>query len=264
MTSHEIRNPLSAVLHLADDIYQTSKDLLSYTELSYEHIEKETLQSALTSTCASAETILSCVLHQKRIVDDILVVSRLESGVLVVTPVPTQPSHLIQTALKMFEAEVRTSNTTLTFIEDDSLEVLSIDHLLFDSSRVLQILVNLVGNAIKFTKLEETRKIKVIMAAALTRPSEKTADIEYIPISEIPQVQAFDEDGEVVWLSLSVIDSGRGLSSSEKQRLFKRFSQATKKTHTQVDTSLTIISFRRLRLVIVWRFGFRYYLSSSA
>ena len=72
-------------------------------------------------------------MHQKRIIDDILTLSRLDSNLLHVSPEPSQPLQLVQGALKMFESELKRANTTLDFIAEDSLEKLQLSpsHQLF-------------------------------------------------------------------------------------------------------------------------------------
>jgi signal transduction histidine kinase len=52
----------------------------------------------------------------------------------------------------MFDAEVKRAETKLEFIEHKSLFDVKVEWVLLDCSRVLQVLINLVTNAIKFTK----------------------------------------------------------------------------------------------------------------
>lgn len=230
MTSHEIRNPLSAVLHLAEEIFTNSGEILDMPQVrGIPKLQQESAKDMLKGMVEAAETITACVLHQKRIVDDILVLSRLDSELLTVTPVATQPKDLITSALKMFEAEVRTAKMPLDFIEDRSLHDLDVQWLMFDPNRVIQILVNLVGNAIKFTKTQEVRQITVSMSASLERPTDVPSDIDFVPLQSgsdyMGKGYSENGDGEVVYLSLGVSDTGQGLSGSEKKVLFQRFSQ---------------------------------------
>lgn len=205
-------------------------------------------RTALESTAEAAETIIACVLHQRRIVDDILVISRIDSDLLHVTPVATPVRDAIQGSLRLFQAEARAVKTSLSLIEDASLEELGVKWLMLDPNRVTQILVNLVGNALKFTKSQKSKSIQITLSASLTRPSEKDGDMEYVPVGHDFREKKgqYNVEGEVVWLSLSVRDSGKGLSLDEKKGLFKKFHQATKKTHTKVCWQGFSLSLRQI------------------
>jgi hypothetical protein len=75
-------------------------------------------------------------------VDDILTLSKLDSQLLLVTPVDAQPLTVAQRALKMHEGELQTADIQLKFVVDDSYKKLGIDWVKFDPSRVLQVLVS--------------------------------------------------------------------------------------------------------------------------
>lgn len=231
MTCHEIRNPLSAVLHLAEEIYATSQDSLDVLPAA------DATRASQERNMLATETIIACVLHQKRVVDDILVVSRIDSDLLHVNPTATQVRTAVKGCLKFFDAEVRAHSISLSLIEDASLHNLGVGRLMLDPNRVTQILINLVGNAIKFTKTQKKRTICVNMMASLSRPSDTKPGMEYVPVGLDFNGKGFQDDaGEVVWLGFSVRDSGRGLSPAEKQQLLQRFQQPRKKTYTEVSS----------------------------
>lgn len=248
MISHEIRNPLSAVLHCADEIISTLNECLSLTPppspktangafcIYNPNIDK--LKSTIENTVDAAETIAYCVQHQKRIVDDVLTLSKLDSALLTIAPTAVQPAMIVQDALKMFEGELRTADISLTFHQDRSMEELNIDWLLLDPSRILQVLINLTTNAIKFTRDQTKRKITVKIAASLKRPSEVADGIEYFPQRKSQQVtEPSSPVIDPIYLSLAVQDTGRGLSQDEKKLLFNRFSQGSPKTHVKYGGS---------------------------
>src|SRR5436305_2093355 len=113
-------------------------------------------------------------MHQKRIIDDILTLSRLDSNLLVVCHEASQPVELIRNALKMFDAELKRADTRLDFVEHTSNSNLQVHWTLLDPSRVLQVLINLNTHALKFPRTEPTRQITVNMTASLDPPSSHT------------------------------------------------------------------------------------------
>ena len=77
MVSHEIRNPLSAVLHLAEEIKEIATSMKGAKSVEDEQVGE---------ILDSADTILLCVSHQNTLVDDILSFSKLDSMMLSLVP----------------------------------------------------------------------------------------------------------------------------------------------------------------------------------
>ncbi|KAI9682361.1 MAG: hypothetical protein M1817_000415 [Caeruleum heppii] len=236
ITSHEMRNPLSAILQCADEV---STSLSNY--VSGQDQDVVVPSQLIESNIDAAQTIALCAQHQKRIVDDILTLSKLDSALLLVTPVDVQPVAVVQRALKMFENELETSHMEMRFQILDSYRELGLDWVRLDPSRLLQVLINLTGNAIKFTKSQQYRTINVRIGASLDKPShDATSGVSYFP----PRSQREDittgadwGEGEGVYLHFDVQDTGRGLTEDEKKLLFLRFSQASPRTHVQYGGS---------------------------
>lgn len=249
MISHEIRNPLSAQLHCAEEIISLANAYLSATESAWPLSELLSdfdrppgLEKLLDTAREAAQIISYCVHHQKRIVDDVLTLSKLDSNLLTIAPTPVQPVKLAQDAFKMFEGELRTADIKLAFKEDPSIRGLKVDWVNLDPGRILQILVNLAGNALKFTRDEAERKITVSISASLEAPSRLDTDIRYFPQSKgrresIPAPPCDSSSSERVYLSWAVEDTGRGISPEEQTVLFQRFSQASPKTHSKYGGS---------------------------
>jgi signal transduction histidine kinase len=191
----------------------------------------------LIGTCFdSIDTIQACAMHQKRIVDDILTLSKLDSKLLDISPIIIQPAALLQDSYKMFKEEASKSRVSLEVCCDRSFTNMNIDYAILDPSRVLQILINLLTNAIKFTSPQSKRKVEVIMGAS--RDTEKRQGVQYVPQKSLRQDflnQREWGDGESFYLHFTVKDTGCGLSPEHKEKLFLRFSQATPRTHVQVS-----------------------------
>ena len=224
-----MRNPLSALLGCADEIIASLKQYKSSLSSPGTDSYGITLDNLnlVDEAMEAADTIIYCAMHQKRIIDDILTLSRLDSNLLLVSPAPSQPIQLVRIALKMFEAELKRADTRLDFIEQETLRNFEIEWTLLDPSRVLQVLINLVTNAIKFTRTEARRHIVITMGASLTKPSEANEfGVQYVQKNAASSDQTHKVEwgnGEVIYLSIAVTDTGRGLSEKEKRNLFHLF-----------------------------------------
>ena len=234
ITSHEMRNPLSAILQCADEI------TTSMTDLKGSNFVQGGLEELVQNAIDASGIIALCAQHQKRIVDDILTLSKLDSALLLVTPCDVMPKTVVQRALKIFDGEVHTADIKLNFKVDESIEKLGIEWVKLDPSRLLQVLINLTTNAIKFTTTEEKRIINVTLAASLDRPSKDGSIVSYFPPRSKKKDLTTSPDwgtGERVYLHFAVQDTGRGLTDDEKKLLFIRFSQASPRTHVQYGGS---------------------------
>ncbi|OCL05665.1 hypothetical protein AOQ84DRAFT_93812 [Glonium stellatum] len=239
MTSHEIRNPLSAIIQTADGILTSLQQPIEGVSdahdaeiLGYDDVQEDIADAA--------KTIILCAQHQKRIVDDILTLSKLDSNLLEVSPEKVQPVVLVQRAVKMYEAELQSADIDVNVSVDPSYESLSIDTVLVDPSRVLQVLINLLTNAIKFTQARQQRSITIYLSASLSRPSVGKHNVSYIPQrASRPERSPSPEwgTGEDIYLQYAVQDTGRGLNEEEMKLLFLRFSQTSPKTHSQYGGS---------------------------
>lgn len=242
ITSHEMRNPLSAIVQSADGIasslleYQSSsKTPIVSNELvenNLEAIHIINVRYRIVHYCrppADQHDRQLCAQHQGRIINDVLTLSKLDSAMLQVSPIPAQPPVVVKGVLKMFEGEVMSHDIELDFSFEKSYQHFHIEWVMMDPSRVTQILVNLITNAIKFTRSGEKREIRVSVGGSDTKPPNgERVDLEWFPSRGIGSKKdlTFDEEwgkGDPVFVYFSVKDTGRGVSSEEKARLFHRF-----------------------------------------
>ena len=234
-TSHEMRNPLSAIMQCADGI------LSSYSFSDGKSPNQMTHSVLLEQTLESAQTIAQCAQHMRHIVDDILTVSKLDSGLLVITPVDAQPESVIRHAVKMFDSEAKAAGVDLFFTVDRSYRILGMDWVSLDPTRVLQILINLLTNAIKFTRLEKkTRHVTITLAASATEPVSTPEGVQFIEnklVGEDHQLEQDWKQGHTQFIQFSVSDTGRGLTQEQTKSLFTRFTQASPRTHVHYGGS---------------------------
>ncbi|KAF2165007.1 hypothetical protein M409DRAFT_67675 [Zasmidium cellare ATCC 36951] len=238
MTSHELRNPLSAILQSADSIVSTLDAAGPGSSLRDEEISLSA--RTVEEIVDAAQTIILCAQHQKRIVDDILTLSKLDASLLVISPEKVQPPMLVTKALKMYEAEIARAGIDAQLCIEPSYEELGVDWVILDPSRLLQVVINLLTNSIKFTQYSTERRIKVCLGASYQAPSGKHHGISFVPVrharhARTPAIEW--GEGEDIYLQIAVYDTGRGLSEDEMKVLFQRFSQASPKTYKQYGGS---------------------------
>jgi signal transduction histidine kinase len=143
-----MRNPLLAIVQCANSIISTHKAFGSSTD------HDKIYQSILESTIDAAKTIVQCSKHMKTIVDGVLTMSKIDSGLFVVTPVDVELGSIAKGAVKMLEGEARSAGIDIEFQLEETCKQIDIESVSLDPTRVLQILINLITNAIKFTRLE--------------------------------------------------------------------------------------------------------------
>ena len=229
MTSHEMRNPLSAIVQYADTAMTSAARALA--ELTKLPSGTQILTDLMETGMDAVETIILCFQHQRRIIDDVLTLSKLDSNMLLITPIDFQPMHIIQNVLKMFAGEAKKHDIDMRLRVDESYASWNVKWVRLDPSRLTQVLVNILGNAIKFTQTAWKRRIIVTLGASGQKPLDMDWGVAYIPVQQQAHRESDTEDkaeidsSEEVFLHYSVQDMGKGLSSNEKQKLFKRFGQ---------------------------------------
>lgn len=225
MISHEIRNPLSAMVHCVEDINEALK-------------EKEQTGQVNSETIAEAlDTINLCISHQKNIVDDVLSYSKLDSSMLALTPKACQPEKELRGNAKMFQPEFRKHNIKFECRIDEPYHELGVKWSMADLSRIGQVLINLISNAIKFTSRKDGQnKISVKISASAERPDSYPPEVVFFSTeTDMPRMDATERpewgSGEAQYIMVAVTDSGIGIGEDDQKKLFERFKQATPKTN---------------------------------
>jgi len=225
MISHEIRNPLSAVLHCAENILDAVQD----GEAKSDTIDVEEIVDAV-------HTIQLCVDHQKTLVDDVLSFSKLDASMLSLAPRATKPKAQMADTLKIFQPELRKKNIDFSYLITPEYDKCNVNWVMADLVRVSQVMVNLMTNAIKFTaKSERKKKIDIEVAASMERPSSYPPNVVFFKTDNLAiKTDATGNpewgDGEPLYIMVAVKDTGIGISEENQAKLFERFQQATPKT----------------------------------
>jgi CheY-like chemotaxis protein/nitrogen-specific signal transduction histidine kinase/HPt (histidine-containing phosphotransfer) domain-containing protein len=176
--SHEIRTPLNAILGMLRLLQRTP---LSPRQFDYTG-----------KTESAARALLA-------LVNDILDFSKIEAGMMLLDPQPFRPRQLLDDLNVLLTAQQRDERAVALHIDADPALP---EWLQGDAMRLLQVLVNLGGNALKFTQQGEVRV----------------------------RVAVLSQDDGAVRLDFAVSDTGIGIAPEHIGRIFTGFSQAEAST----------------------------------
>ena len=185
IVAHDLRNPLNAIILGVEGV-------LEELPQAQRPIEYQTLQ-----------TVRVSARRMDRLIHDLLEVARIESGKLRIEPHPERISVIVDEAVAMMRPMAESQGLELRAEVDRTLP-----RVLADGSRILQVISNLVGNAIKFTPSGG----RVTIAAA-------SADAEIL---------------------VSVVDTGTGIAPEQLPHLFARHWQGSDRDRRGIGLGLAI------------------------
>ncbi|MBT2340474.1 MULTISPECIES: ATP-binding protein [Pseudomonas] len=174
MMSHELRTPMNGVLGMLQ--------LLETTRMTDEQHEYTALASESTE-------------HLLKVINDILDFSRIERSALELEHIPFNLAELVGSCAQSFQHSAAQRQLGLELLIPDDMQALQVQG---DPTRIRQVLVNLIGNALKFTE-----------------QGQVTVQCQW---------QALDH--ELLWFTCTVRDSGIGIAAQTLERMFDAFQQA--------------------------------------
>jgi signal transduction histidine kinase/CheY-like chemotaxis protein len=192
--SHEIRTPMNGVIGMTS--------VLADTELS------ELQLDCVRTISSSGESLMT-------VINDILDFSKIESGRMQLESRAFNLRQCLEEALDLFAAQIRLKRLEAVYLVAADIP----PHLIGDAMRLRQILVNLIGNAVKFTSQGE------------------------ITI----QVECGEKNEDVYRLKFAIADTGIGMTREAMDKLFRAFQQAdTSTTRRYGGTGLGLVISKRL------------------
>ena len=129
MTSHEMRNPLSAMIQCADSALAAITEISTIINAETGPAPlptRERLLEEVETGLEGIQTIISCCAHQKCIIDDVLTLSKLDSNLLTIAPVKAEPFKVMQEVVKMFETDAQNADVEFVSRTDESVNRLEI------------------------------------------------------------------------------------------------------------------------------------------
>jgi PAS domain S-box-containing protein len=190
--SHEIRTPMNAILGYAQ------------------------LMSRDPNLSADAKSNLAIIgrsgEHLLGLINDILDMSKIEAGRVELNPSTFNLSRLLEDLAAMFRLRAEAKALRFEMLVDGE----SVPYVVADEGKIRQALINLLGNAIKFT-----RHGQVKMHVTLGQKSDQ------------------------LWMSANVEDTGSGLTDEERKKLFEPFSQTRRGLNSQEGTGLGLAISRK-------------------
>ncbi|AMO67615.1 response regulator [Zhongshania aliphaticivorans] len=192
--SHEIRTPMNAVLGMLN--------LLKYTDMTNRQLDY------VSKASGAAEALLG-------IINDILDFSKIEAGKLLLEKRPFSIDEILKDIAVILSMNISDKNVEILFNIDPAVP----KTVLGDSLRIKQILINLAGNAVKFTEQGE------VMLSVFVQHERSNSMV----------------------LGFKVSDTGIGMSADQQKRVFESFTQAEAATTRRFGgTGLGLVICQRL------------------
>ncbi|MCX5688890.1 MAG: PAS domain-containing protein [Planctomycetota bacterium] len=201
--SHEIRTPLTAILGYADVLGDTDQHAGDFTSETAALQRRETIA-----------TIRRAGEHLLTVVNDILDLSKIEAGRMTVEKIDTNLCELLQSVEHLMRPRAQDKGVSLEVKFDTAMP----RQALTDPTRLRQILMNLIGNAIKFT---EEGKVAIRISSQVRRDD--------------------------LAIDFTIEDTGTGMTHEQSNRIFAAFSQADNTvTRRHGGTGLGLVICQRL------------------
>jgi PAS domain S-box-containing protein len=209
--SHELRTPLNVIL--------------GFTQLMIRGGSLNSQQQEQLNTInRSGEHLLT-------LINDVLEMSKIEAGRVTLNESDFDLHSLLDWLYQMFQIKAQSKGLRLTFEQTNDLP----NYIRTDETKLRQVLVNLVGNAVKFTsKGGVTLRVSWLPNQHFEKASEKNHEKN----DSSPNGNGYPTTKELITVQFAVEDTGPGIAEQELDRLFKPFVQTDTGYKSQEGTGL--------------------------
>ncbi|MEH1809690.1 PAS domain S-box protein [Nostoc sp.] len=222
--SHELRTPLNAIL--------------GFSQL----MERDT--SLNSNQRESLATINRSGEHLLNLINDVLEMSKIEAGQIIFNPEDFDLYLLLQTLQEMFQVRTQAKQLFLKFEMAANLP----RYIQTDEGKLRQVLINLLGNAVKFTQAGGVTLRVSLGTEGAEEQGSKGVKKEQGEMNQCPMPHAQCPMPQS--LHFEIQDTGRGIAAEEMNNLFQPFVQTTSGIQTKEGTGLGLtISRQFVRLL---------------
>lgn len=184
--SHEIRNPLTSIVNTVDFLLDTRLD---EEQRRYGEIIRQ-----------SSDLLMD-------LLNDVLDLSKIDAGKVRLAHADFDLADLALNVVELLTPQATSKGIHLSTLLSQGMPI----DVAGDGRRLRQVLVNLIGNAVKFT---DEGRVELSVCEVVTPPASK-----------MHATPAAEDKGEVAWLRFDILDTGPGIPTEMQQNLFNEFSQ---------------------------------------
>eukprot|EP01133_Synstelium_polycarpum_P014264 gene14264-16838_t len=214
--SHEIRNPLNCIINMAEILLDTSMALE----------QKDII-----------ETIHMAGNNLRTLVDDVLDLAKIESGKLELKNEPFRIRECLEQSLAMMAPTAQKKCTELALFVEPSVP----DIIIGDNDKLRQVLINLIGNGVKFTDGGNVIVSVTAQGSGTASRHRRVSSLGVCQTNDHPMASANstddditctnfqDEQGESLEIFFRIKDTGIGIPTDKIDKLFSNFTQVYEK-----------------------------------
>lgn len=200
--SHELRTPLNGVLGYAQILSRAP-------ELSAKSLN-------------GVSTIQQCGSHLLTLINDILDLAKIEARKLDLSPTTIHLPSFLQSVVEMCDIRAQQRSVAFIYQPSDRLP----EGVMVDEKRLRQVLINLLGNAIKFTMRGQVSFMVEVLESCPIQPAN------------LDPTHPEPTNGETATLHFRVVDTGVGINPEDISKLFEAFEQVGDRTKHAEGTGL--------------------------